>query len=245
MSAKAQRDSQFHIGLESGGFALEGKIDDRWDFRQPTDYQPAYRYYHGSEKAYGEGTLFYVGIKPQLALWNDRITLASGVRYIHVQERITSGSKTYPLFLYSTSREGIDLFRVNGIDESLGYLTIPMEVNLAVIGNRHVWHIYVKGGVQAGMKIHGKTEIDFVSDKLDKYNDEVLAGIGKAPASFFSDVYTSIGVRFILRNAMRLSLDFPAFHSILSKGNFSLLNSQTFPGMQVTISTPVNFFSTK
>lgn len=245
INARAQQDAKFHIGIEYGLFEFYGKIDDRWDFRQTTKLQSSYWHYYGSETAYKNGNYFHVGLKPQLTTWNGRLTLASGLRYTNVKESITAESTSSPLFMYGESQQGIELFRVNRIDETLGYLTVPLEADIGIIGNLHTWAIFVKGGIQAGMKIHGKTTIDFVSNQLDGHNDEILASIGKDPSSFFSTIYTSAGVRFVLRNGMRLSLESPVINFILSKDNFTLVNPYELIGMQLSVAFPVNFSSKK
>lgn len=244
LSVEAQQSSRFRIGIEYGTFEMAGEIDDRWEFRQIKSRYPAHESYSGSENAIGEGEAHYAGLKSELSMWNDRLTLASGLRYTHINERI-SPSRSSQLYLFHPSKQGVELFRIYGMNESLGYVSIPLEADILLWGRLSNWQGYVKGGIQAGMKVHGNTGLDFVSKEMEKYEDEILSAAGKTPSDFFSNAYASIGLRLIFENGIRLSIEgvFPPV--FLTKNNFSLFTSQSFGGVQFMISTPVNLFSTK
>jgi hypothetical protein len=219
-------------------FNMAGEIDDRWEFRQIIDFYP------GNIEAPGAGEIHFMGLKSGLSLWNNRITLASGLRYIRVNERISSPGNT-TLYLFHPSNMGVELFRIREMKETLGYAGIPLEAELLLWGQYSNWQCYVKGGIQAGVKIHGDQRIDFPLKEMEKYKDEIFATAGKAPSNFFSNAYTSIGLRLILTNGLHLSVEGLLPSSILTKNNFSLLTSQLYGGVQFTVSTPVNLFSSK
>lgn len=244
LSVEAQQSSRVRIGIEYGTYEMTGEIDDRWEFRQTKSRYSAQESYSGSENVIGEGEAHYAGLKSELSMGDNRLTLASGLRYTHINERI-SPSRDSQLYLYQPSEQGVELFRIYGMSESLGYLSIPLEADILLWGHLSNWQTYVKGGIQAGIKVHGHTGLDFVSKEMEKYEDEILAAAGKAPSNFFSNVYGSVGLRLILNNGIRLSIEgiFPPV--FLTKNNFSLLTPQSFGGGQFMISAPVNLFSTK
>ena len=99
--------------------------------------------------------------------------------------------------------------------------------------------------LQAGVKIHGNTALDFVSKEMEQYMDEILIAAGKPPSNLFVNAYSSLGLRLILKNGTRLSIEglFPP--NYLTKDNFSLLIPASLGGDQLSVSLPVNFFSTK
>lgn len=242
LSIKAQEPSRLRIGFESGISAVMGEIDDRWEFRKTWTRYPDYGYY-GNEKATAEGEIYFVGLKSEISVLKERMTISSGLRYSHINERISSYNNSQ-LYLFHPSQQGIELFRIYDMKESLGYLTVPLEADVALFGKIRRWQIFVKGGIQAGVKVHGNTRIGFVSRDMEKYEPEILATAGEGPSDFFSSVYGSAGFRFIFNSQLRITLEHNLPHLFLTKNNFSLFTPQAMPGLQFTIMAPVNIFST-
>ncbi len=244
LSVEAQQSSGLRIGIEFGTFEMSGKIDDRWEFRHMKSHNSFSESYYGSENVTGMGEMRYAALKSELSIWGNRITLASGLKYTHVDEQISPVTDSR-LYLYHPSTQGIELFRIRGMNESLGYLSVPLEADILLWGRLSNWQTYVKGGIEVGTKIHGKTSLDFVSKEMDKYEKEILLAAGKAPSNLFVNAYGSIGLRLILNNGIRLAgeVSFPG--SVLSKNNFSLLSTKSYSGVRFMISTPINLFSNK
>lgn len=242
-SIEAEEPCRLRIGLEMGGSEMMGEINDRWEFRKAWDRYSDYdSYYYGSENAVGEGSMFYARLKTELPLLKEWVTISSGLRYTHFNERIFTHSNSH-LYLLHPSQQGIELFRINKIDESLGYLTVPLEADIALFGKIRRWHVFVKGGIQAGVKIHGKTQLDFVSKEMEKYASEILSAAGNAPSNFISSVYGGAGFRFIFDSQIRITLEHTFPHLYLSKNNFSLITPEEMVGFQASVTVPMNFFS--
>ena len=201
-----QQSSRFRIGVEYGIFELEGKIDDRWEFRQTKKNHPTHDSFSGNENVTGRGDARYTGLKSELSIWDNRVTLSSGLRYTLIKERI-SPSMNSQLYLFHPSTQGVELFRVHGMSESLGYVGIPLEADILLWGRLSNWQTYVKGGVQAGVKVYENTGLDFISKEMEKYKNDILSTAGKAPSDFFSYAYGSIGLRLILKHGTRLAIE--------------------------------------
>jgi hypothetical protein len=244
LRVEAQDYSRFRVGVEYGSYEMEGEIDDRWEFRRAKSRFSSQENHSGREHVIGEGEVHYAGLKSEFSAWKNRLTFASGIRYTRVNERISSAGGS-PLYLFHPSSQGVELFRVRAMNESLGYLGIPLETDIVLLGRLSNWQLYLKAGIQAGVKIHGNTDLDFVSKEMEQYKDEILATAGKAPSDFFVNAYSSLGLRLILNSGVRLSIEglFPP--NYLTKDNFSLLAPESFGGVQLSVSLPVNFFSTK
>lgn len=245
LSAEAQQTPRFRIGIESGTTVMTGKIDERWEFRLArSHYLPEYLL--ESENAEGTGKLQFIGLKPELSLWNDRITLASGLRYVRVNERITpfSSSNNSQLYLFLPSQQGVELYRLREMKETLGYITVPLEADL-VYWKSSRWQAFLKGGIQVGMKIHGERSLDFASTEMERYEAGIFAAAGRAPSGLFSDVYSGMGLRAILEEGFHFSLTLLFPPLILTENNFSLLTPHSFGGAQITFSAPINLFSSK
>ncbi len=242
--AQQQSQSRFRIGIEYGSYKMAGEINDQWEFRQVKTRYVTQEDQTGSEHVKGEGEVYYAGLKSELSVWENRLTLTSGFRYSRVNERI-SPSWDAPLYLFHPSDQGIELFRVRGMNESLGYVGVPLEADFLLWGRLSNWQGYVKAGIQAGMKIHGKTTIDFASKEMEKYGDEIITAAGKAPSNFLLNTYGGLGLRLILNNGIRLSIEALFPQHFLTKDNFSLLASESYGGAQLSVSLPVNLFSMK
>lgn len=241
---EAQQNPPLRIGIEYGSYGMAGEIDDRWEFRLAKTPYVSQEDGTGSEHVYGEGEVDYAGLKSELSVWGNRLTFASGLRYTRINQRISPTWGT-PLYLYHPSSQGVELFRVHGMNESLGYLGVPLEADILLWGRLSNWQTYVKAGMQAGVKIHGKTTLDFVSREMEKYGDEIIASAGDTPSDFFLNTYCGLGLRLILNNGIRLSIEVMFPPNFLTKDNFSLLTSKTYGGGQLSASFPVKLFSTK
>jgi hypothetical protein len=179
---EAQQNSPLRIGVEYGSYKMAGEINNRWEFRlAKTPYTPQ-EDETGNEHVNGEGEVDYAGLKSELSVWGNRITFASGLRYTRVNQRISPTWDT-PLYLYHPSSQGVELFRVRGMNESLGYIGVPLEADFLLWGRLSNWQGYVKSGIQAGLKIHGKTTLDFVSQEMPhpsfrqhRWRDTLYAG---------------------------------------------------------------------
>lgn len=245
LSIDAQNASRLRIGVEMGGSDMMGEINDHWEFRKPWNRYSNYdSYYYGSVNAESEGSMFYARLKTELSILKEWVTLSSGLRYTHFNERIFAYDNS-PLYLFNPSQQGIELFRVNGIKESLGYLSVPLEADVAIFGKIRRWHVFVKGGIQAGVKMHGKTRLDFVSKEMEKYESEILSAVGNAPSNFISSIYGSVGFRFIFDSQVRITLENTLPHLFLTKNYSSLIKPEEMVGLQASVTVPLNLFSNK
>ena len=238
---EGQQNSPFRIGVEYGSYKMAGEIDNRWEFRLAKTPYVSQEDGSGREHVEGAGEVNYAGLKSELSVWGNRITLASGIRYTRVNQRI-SPTWDSPLYLYHLSSQGIELFRIRSMNESLGYIGVPLEADILLWGQLSNWQVYVKAGMQTGVKIDGKTTLDFVSQEMEKYGDEIIDGAGKAPADFFLNTYAGLGLRLLLNSGIRLSVETLFSPNFLTNDNFSLLTAKTFGGGQLSVSFPVNLF---
>lgn len=120
--------------------------------------------------------------------------------------------------------------------ETLGYIGIPLEVEMASASDFRDFQIYIKGGIQAGLKIHGNSWIKSYEDDIT-HEYEIFATTGIKPSNFLSTIYGAIG----FRSFEYISVELVSPHFFLSKNNLSLLIPQTHFGIQFIISYPVDF----
>ncbi len=242
LSLKAQYPTTIRVVAEYGFMNLSGKLNEHWEFRHtPQGYfNPDY---HGNEYATGEGRMHYAGLKVELPTWKSRVTLASGLRYTNVNQQVLPFNNMSHLYLYHPTGRGIDIYRLDEMNESIGYVSVPLEADIILLGYYSNWQVYLKGGIQAGVKVHAKSRIHFTSPSMQTYEDEVLAVAGKRPSAFFSNFYGSLGSRWTLTNGVRVAAEMVTPYLFLSKPNWSFLSSENFPGVQFSIAIPLQPFS--
>lgn len=239
LSLEAQHPTDIRVVAEYGFINLSGKMSGHWEFRHPP-----LGYFNPdnleNEYATGEGRMHYAGLKIELPTWKNRITLASGLRYTNVRQQVLPFANTSRLYLFHPAGRGIDIYRLDEMNESIGYMSIPLEADIIVLGYYSNWQVYVKGGIQAGVKIHETTRIHFTSPSMQTHEGEVLARIDKTPNTFYSNFYGSLGLRLILNNGIRVAAEMVMPYLFLSKPNWSFLSSETFPGIQFTVAVPLH-----
>ncbi len=239
LSLEAQHPTAIRVGVEYGFMNLSGKMSGHWEFRHPPQgyFNPDYQ---GDEYATGEGRMHYTGLKVELPTWKSRVTLATGLRYTNVSQQVLPFSNMSHLYLYHPAGRGIDIYRLDEMNESIGYMSIPLEADIILLGYYSNWQVYLKGGVQAGVKVHGKSRIHFTSPSMQTYEEDVLAGTAKRPSTFYSNLYGSLGSRWTLTNGVRLAAEMVIPYLFLSKPNWSFLSSDTLPGIQFTVAVPLD-----
>ncbi len=239
LSLKAQRPTAIRVGAEYGFMNLSGKMSGHWEFRHPP-----LGYFNPdnleNEYATGEGRMHYAGLKIELPTLKSRVTLASGLRYTNVSQQVLPFSNMSHLYLYHPSARGIDIYRLDEMNESIGYVSIPLEADIILLGYYSNWQVYLKGGIQAGVKVHEKGHILFTTPGMQTHEDEVLAETGKTPNTFYSNFYGSLGLRLTLNNGMRAGAEVVMPYLFLSKPNWSFLSSDTLPGIQFTFAVPLD-----
>lgn len=240
---EAQQPSGFNLAIEYGNLKFSGDIDSRWEFRKAiSESYDIWDYYH-SETVIGEGQLQYAGLKAGYSIWDSRVTISSGVRYIDVKEQISPSANSNRLYLYHPSSEGIELFRLWGIEESVGYIAIPFEADLLLLGHRSNWQFFTKLGIQAGVKVNGDRRIDFVDNSMKIYENDIFSAAGGSTSDFFSNIYGGLGLRLILNGGLCLSIETVSSPSPLTRENFSLLSAKSISGVQLQIKVPTTIFS--
>lgn len=238
--------SQFRVGFEYGNSQIAERIDSRWEIRQTVnDYSGDKNLYQGGNTK-GDGYIKHVGLKTELSVWQERLTFTSGLRFTKVNERISPQENPPYLYLYVPSNMGLEFFRIKEMTESISYLSIPLEADILLLGYLSNWQTYAKAGIQAGVKVYEKTNLNFVSQEMQLYEKEILTTVGNKAGTFFSNVYYGLGIRLILENGTRFSFEVISPHHFISKNNFTLLKAESYGGIRLSATVPLNIiFSRK
>lgn len=242
--SEAQQPSHIHIGFEYGSHEIKGRIGKRWEFRHPNIRYSRQTDLSGSERVTGKGNIHYAGVKSEFSIWDNRLTFTTGLRYTLINEQVSPQQGTF-IYLFHPSSQGIELFRIKGMEERLGFAGIPLEADILLWGRCSNWQGYVKAGVQGGVKIHGETSLNFLSEEMEQHGDSIITTAGGAPSRFFLNSYAGLGLRLILQNGIRLSTEIILPPQYLTKGNLTLLTPEFLGGSRFSVSLPTRLFSLK
>ena len=242
--AQLQPQSPFRIGIEYGSHEIRGKIDNRWEFRHPDIRYSRQTDLSGSERVSGKGNIHYAGVKSEFSVWDNRLTFTTGLRYTLINEQVSPQQGTF-IYLFHPSSQGIELFRIKGMEERLGYAGIPLEGDFLLWGRHSNWQGYLKAGIEGGVKIHGETSLNFLSEEMEQHGDAIISTAGAAPSRFFLNSYAGLGLRLILQNGIRLSAEITLPPHYLTKGNLTLLTPEFLGGSRFSVTMPTRLFSLK
>lgn len=245
-----QNNPTVRIGVEVGNGVVDGKIKDTWNIRQNVNFYD-YGYDYSGRRPYSDNSFLpsskyiYLGIKPQISFFKDRINIFSGLRFTMFNNRIGGSNSEEPIFLRVNNPNSIDFYKITSISEKTEYLSVPLEVSYRLFQSHIVREYpaisgYFKIGGEVGAKVYGKQKLEFESPKMLMYEDEILKSNGAKENSFYATLYTSLGLQLSTRNGMQYSIEAMLPSKIRSNDNFSLLTSGTFSGFQFSVQTPIN-----
>ncbi|MDO5522856.1 MAG: hypothetical protein Q4G48_02290 [Bacteroidia bacterium] len=243
----AQRKPIFRIGAEVGSGFVESELKETWNIRQDVnfyDYGYHVNYPYNNNSFFGSNYTF-VGIKPQVSFFNDRLNVYSGVRMTMFYGGIGSERENSSVFLRTNNTEAIEYYKITSIDEKAGYLSIPLEVSYNLLRRRifsgnSLLAGFFKVGAEIGTKVYDKQEVRFESPKMQVHEKELLNSINPETNSTYATLYSAIGAQLTARNGRQFSIELTFPSKIQTNNNFSLTTPTVFSGFQFSVQFPVN-----
>lgn len=242
----AQDKAVLRMGIEFGNGFVDGELPGKWNIRQSLNSQ--YYDYHGRDP-YGGGSIFesgfsYVGIKPQVSFFNERLNVYSGLRLMMLSSSIGNGKNGDAIYLRTNNTDAIEFYKVISITEKTRYLTIPLEVSYNLFRSGvFTKDVYFSGffkiGGEAGVKAYDKRNIRFESSKMQVHEKEVLAMVDTKLNSVYVTTYTALGFQLTTANGMQYSAEAVLPSGIRSKNNFNLIVPDAFSGFQFSVQVPL------
>lgn len=253
LSIHAQKNPVYRIGVEIGGGALEGDImGDKWNMRQ--DVSGYYYDSYNSPSYYGYGnnsSLMSVGIKPQVSLLNERIDILSGLRFTMFNTKVESyrHQSNGVIYLRTSNPNAVEFYKISNIGEKIGYLSIPLEMNYQLfrrgVFERSRISFFVKAGAEAGIKLYGNANVNFVSEAMQANEKEILQELDLTLNNFYSTFYFGWGVQLTDGNGIQYNCEARAPGTLLTKRNSHIIDPTMFAGVHFSVLFPVQLFLTK
>lgn len=240
-----QLKTKFHIGIEGGKGGLFGSSSNTWDIRQDVSSRSYYwDSYYSNPSGFTTGDYSYLALKPVYTFGNGRWSIASGISFLNLGTQLgTFGLRADSYFYLRQVKPGeTNFFRVSSISEQTGYLNVPIDVSFIPIrfGRKNLFEFYLKAGADFGWKIYSKNKINFVNEKMQQYENEILDGnnlnINNTISTF---KFSFLGFRITTPNSMRYYVEFIGPLSTNSKRNSSLMDLSGGTGIHMGWQIPI------
>lgn len=236
-----QQKNHFLIGVEVGSTSIIGERSDNWQIRQ-TAAPNADRLIE--TEAYGSIT--YFGIKPEYRFLGNKMSIASGIRYVNITADIEPSTSYYSyntmgqeyLFLrYQTNGSSMYFAKVKQIKEKKSYISVPIEWQYIPfrIGN---FGFYGKVGAELGVKIYDNTQIAFLSKEMQQEEKNILDMISPKTNPIYANSYMGVGCKMTIRKLIEIGLELnaPLAHT---KSNTSILDEKFVGNIQLSVQIPL------
>lgn len=240
MSTYSQSLKNFSLGIDLGRNLSAATLNEKWAVRQDVG-----TYTDGSLSNNMLDNILDIGyftLKPSFNLFDERFTIASGIRMLWIDSELNkygSGSRNFFYLRYKSLPNRTDFARVTNISESNIYLTVPLELSYNVFqyGN---FGAHLMLGAEAGYQISNETNISFLEEEMINHQSEIINGIDVDSNVLYSSIYASIGANYNHKNKVIYKLEFLLPSKILTENNSSLLNFENFSGFQFSINFLLN-----
>ncbi|MDO5663721.1 MAG: hypothetical protein Q4G63_00515 [Bacteroidia bacterium] len=248
LAVHAQKDPIYRIGIEIGGGVLEGNtIGDKWNIRQDVGGYSSHNLPHDHE--FGSNSSFIsMGIKSQVSLLNERIDILSGLHFTMFNTSIKN-HRNNVIYLRMDNPNAVEFYKISGINEKVGYLSIPLEMNYHFF-RRNVFKrsrisLFGKAGAEAGIKLYGNTNINFVSDAMKSHEKEVLQSRNLKLNNFYSTFYLGCGFQFTDGNDIQYSYEVKLPGALLTKNNSNIIRPNAFVSAHLSVKFPIQLILKK
>lgn len=236
-SLVAQKNHRFLLGFELGGASVSGQLSDNWSVRQDISPYSGYNMYSSSVN--NESSVAYFGIKPELTFNQNRLSISSGLRFTQLDSYLSGGINDEYFFLrYKTDASGTEYARVNTLTETVHYLSIPLELKYVPIQISN-FGFYAKIGTEVGLKLLSKSAIEFTSETMKPYEEEILNTNPINPNSMYSTFYGAIGVRWESLKGTYVNIEWLLPSRFLTQNNLTLITPDKYSGFQLSVMFPL------
>lgn len=236
VSSYAQRNCSIHLSVDGLGVgAIDGTKENLWDIRQTFDSHSSYE----SDYLTSKSLIKYLSIKPEFR-FSDKLSLYTGLQYTYMRNCFLGEYENG--FFYVRSNQNAEyetnLFRLKNIEETAGYLSIPIEVKYTPLRFQG-FNFYGRLGLDFGVNVHSKRSAKFFQAEMQQYEADVLNIVPFSPNKLLVTTYVGIGMGYKFTNGVALSADMPTVKRILTEKHSSIIKVDFLTGIQLSLSIPL------
>jgi len=231
--------NRFAINVEFGSDLMTGSfLSDKWDVRQSVGH---FGWSYGGS-LFADANSFYFGVNPEFIFCNERLSVASGLRYRSMSNMLRhSGFRTDFFYLrYGDNSASTTYARVRSISENYQFLGIPLELKWIPFRFPNPnFTVHLIAGTDVYFRLSSDVEIDFVNDFMKAEQASIFNSVGIETNNFFARAYFGFGASYSFENGMRLSADL-LFPTILTKNNSALMQLENHVALQFSLQFPLS-----
>lgn len=188
----------------------------------------------------------YAGIKYEIFNPDYKTGISVGLRYVCFNASIAESNtkwNDYFYFKYYESENEMKFARILSLNESMRFLTFPVEVKLHPLQFRKFGLFITAGTELLKLEIDHRFDVEFVQDLMNENKGEVIAALDKNLNGFYSTLYATLGIKIGDINKPNLMFEFILPGLILTEENFALVDSYAdfFGGFRMSLQIPINF----
>jgi hypothetical protein len=230
------------IHFEAGFNIPKGSLREDVAIRQNLNYN--YNYYNptsdGSVSAYTSGVLFGIRLEYFIPAYHSGIS--AGLRFTGFNTEIygiTYGSMDYFYLRYSEEGSDTRFARVKSLMEDHYVLSIPVELRIVPLRYNNL-SLSFKAGVEAGiLNLKNERSIDFSEESMNARTAEVMAGLPPPAGNSYATFYTAICFNAGWEGKPNYSLEILLPSAFLTKNYFSLIETDYFAGVKLSMQLPL------
>jgi hypothetical protein len=232
----AEKPRNFRLNVEYGYNEVSTSLNERWNIRQ--DVGTSY-YDNNNRRVFSHLVMNQIAVKPEWDFFGGKLAFETGLKYSFLNSALdmalqSNGLPAYFFLHYNSTGINTEYTKVHSITENTQYLSIPLELKLIPLKWRN-FDVYVKTGVDFGLKINSTTTINFVNNNMDEFHQTILDNVGADVNKYMVGWNNSVGVAYGRNNSLRYRIEalLPSF--LLTKNNSSLVNGDVFTGFRFSL----------
>ena len=170
-----KKNHNFRIGIEFGGDYYSGKSIKQDRVLENRSYNHVYDdndYSGGIVKGKRDMDIAYIGIKPEIFVFNNRLGISAGLRYSEYMSYLTS-DRDYFLWFLREDEISAEYLKVKKIKQNNRYLGIPFELRIFPNKQELPFQHYFKIGTVLNYRIDTKNKVMFYNRQMNQYEDMV------------------------------------------------------------------------
>lgn len=183
----------------------------------------------------------YAGVSGEMKILNNKIGLASGIRYTRMESSIGkesywSNSSDFFYLLFRQEETRTEYLKVKEITQVTGYLGIPLELRVYPYRPR-AFNVYYKIGGDINYRLHSRASARFFNEEMKVFEDEIENIIEK-PWAFYSSFHLGVGFRIGKEDKPGVNLEMLVPVILITGRKQGLVSPETGAGIQLNARIP-------
>ena len=191
-----KKNHNFRIGIEFGGDYYSGKSIKQDRVLENRSYNHVYGdndYSGGIVKGKRDMDIAYIGIKPEIFVFNNRLGISAGLRYSEYMSYLTS-DRDYFLWFLREDEISAEYLKVKKIKQNNRYLGIPFELRIFPNKRELPFQHYFKIGTVLNYRFDTKNKVMFYNRQMNQHEDMVDSQVNNSN-DFNAYMFGAIGFK--------------------------------------------------